>query len=266
MPSLRAAVIAALVFVFARTAGAAEPFSHADWTAVLQRFVDARGMVDYRGLARDRAVFDRYVARLERVGPKTSPELFPDRAHQLAYYLNAYNAMVFKGVLLRGPEEESVWTGGLLPGQTGYAFFVGMDITVGGEETNLKELEDDVVRAGFQDPRVHAALNCASRGCPRLPQKAFEGATLEQELDAAMRELVAEARNVKVDPAARTVTLSKIFDWFADDFLAYERRNGNPRGTQVDYVNRYRAAGAKLPRDFALAFFEYDKRVNKQQR
>jgi hypothetical protein len=245
-------------------AALAEPFSHAEWTQVLQRHVDERGNVAYRALAKDRGLLDRYLTRVAKVGPKTQPGQFPDRAHQLAYYINAYNAHVFAGVLSRGPEEESVWTGGLLPGQTGYAFFVGMDIEVDGRETNLKALEDDVIRAGFQDPRIHAALNCASRGCPRLPRKAFEGPTLEAELDAEMRRFVAEPRNVKVDAQARTVTLSKIFDWFADDFLGYEKRQGNAGANQLDYVNRYRAADARVPRDFAIRFFEYDKRLNKQ--
>lgn len=264
MPTRRPLAMIAFAALTALPALAAEPFPHAEWTQVLQKFVDQRGYVDYRALAKDRALLDRYLARVERTGPQNQPALFPDRDHQLAYYINAYNALVFKGVLARGPEKESVWTGGLLPGQTGYAFFVGMDVMVGGEETNLKALEDDVIRAGFQDPRIHAALNCASRGCPRLPRQAFEGATLDQQLDAAMREFVAEARNVSVDESAKTVTLSKIFDWFAADFIAHEKRNGNPGGTVVDYVNRYRPAGARLPRGYAVRFFDYDKRINQQ--
>lgn len=238
----------------------AEGFSHADWTAVLARFVDARGYVDYEGLARDRAVFDRYVASVETHSPVSHPALFPSRGEQLAYYLNAYNALVFKGVLARGPEKESVWSG-LISGQK---FFVGMKVKVGGEAMSLKKLEDDVVRAGFMDPRVHAALNCASVGCPRLPQKAFEAATLDAELDAAMREFVAEERNCRLDPAKKTVQLSKIFDWFSDDFLDYEKRQGNAKPNVIDYVNRYRAAEAQIPRDYRIDFPEYDKRINKQ--
>jgi hypothetical protein len=245
-------------------ARAAEPFSHAEWTQVLQRFVDDRGLVDYQGLAGDRALLDRYVARLERTSPETDPALFPDRAHRLAYYLNAYNAQVFRGVLARGPETETVWTGGFIPGATGYAFFQGMEITIGGRTTSLKELEDEVVRAGFQDPRVHAALNCASLGCPRLPRQAFAGPTLDAELDAAMTEFVGEPRNCAIDPARRTVTLSKIFDWFAGDFLAHEARHGNPGGTVIDYVNRYRPPAARVPRDYSVRFFDYDKRINAQ--
>jgi hypothetical protein len=267
VPAFRVAgLVAVLALTAAGGAAATEPFSHADWAAVLRKFVDDRGMVDYRGLSRDRATLDRYVERVGRISPRTHPAQFPDRDHQLAYWLNAYNALVFAGVLERGPEEETVWTGGLIPGETGLAFFSGMDVVLGGEETNLKDLEDDVIRAGFADPRIHAALNCASRGCPRLPREPFEGPRLDAQLDAAMRDFVAEPRNCRVDAATRTVTLSKLFDWFADDFVAFEKSRGNPDGTVIDYVNRYRAAGAKVPRDYDVAFFEYDKRINKQQR
>jgi hypothetical protein len=234
-----------------------ESFSYADWNAVLEAHVDERGTVDYAALARAPQSLDRFIASVER--PKSDPGRFPSANHRLAYYLNAYNAWVFRGVLARGPEKESVWKGGLV---SGYSFFVGMDIVVGGEKTNLKRLEDKTIRALFADPRIHAALNCASRGCPRLPRKAFEPATLDAELDAAMREFVSEERNVKADSAAHRVTLSKIFDWFDGDFLAFEKKQGNADPNLLDYVNRYRAAGAAVPRVWAVRFADYDKRLN----
>ncbi|MEO8585138.1 MAG: DUF547 domain-containing protein [Acidobacteriota bacterium] len=234
-------------------------FSYSDWTPVLSTFVDDRGRVDYDALAKDRGALDRFLAAVAGTSPVSHPALFPTREEKLAYWINAYNAWVFRGVLARGPEKESVWRGGLV---SGYSFFVGMDIVLGGEKTNLKKLEDKTIRALFKDPRIHAALNCASRGCPRLPRKAFEAATLDAELDAAMREFVSEARNVSVDAAARTATLSKIFDWFDGDFLAFEKARGNADPKLLDYVNRYRAPDAQVPRDFRVRFADYDKSLN----
>ncbi len=245
-------------------AGAADGaaiFAHDDWNGVLSRFVDEQGLVSYDALAEDRATFDRYIAAVERVSPKTNPELFPTRNHALAYYLNAYNALVVKGVLARGPEQESIWKGGLV---SGYRFFVGMKITVGKEKTNLKKLEDKVIRDGFQDPRIHAALNCASISCPRLPQKGFDPDHLDEELGAAMTEFVQSERNVQVVEASRTVYLSKIFDWYSKDFLSYEREQGNVNPRLIDYVNRYRGERYEIPRDLRVKFLEYDKGINAQ--
>ncbi len=258
--SLPGAVLAALL-LFSNVAMGANnsAFSHQAWSDVLARFVDTRGRVDYRGLAGDRETFDRYIQRVEAISPESHPAQFPTRNHELAYYLNAYNAQVFKGVLARGPEEKSVWTGLI----SGYRFFIGYDIEIGGRSMNLRTLENEVVREGFEDPRIHAALNCASIGCPRLPQEAFVPERLEAQLDAAIREFVDEPRNCTLDRESKTVSLSKIFDWFEDDFLAWEQRQGTQDPALIDYVNRYRT-GEKIPRDYRVEFFEYDKRINKQ--
>ena len=242
---------------------AASKFSYDDWNKVLSKYVNDKGMVNYEGLAKDRAELDRFVAAIEKTSPKSNPEFFPTKNDKLAYYLNAYNAHVFKGVLSRGPEKESVWSGGLLGG-TGYKFFAGMDILIGGEKTHLKTLEDKTIRENFKDPRVHAALNCASKGCPRLPQTAFDPEKLDAQLDAGMTEFVAEKRNVTIDDATKTVKLSKIFEWFSGDFVAYEKAHGDAAGNQIAYVNRYRGSLPKVPPGDKIKFFEYDKSINKQ--
>jgi hypothetical protein len=139
-----------------------------------------------------------------------------------------------------------------------------VDVTLGGTETNLRKLENKLIRAVFQDAHVHAALNCASLGCPRLPREAFVGERLEAQLEAAMREFLADDRQVAVSDEERTVTLSKIFDWFRGDFIDDERRSGNADPNLIDYVNRFRESDARIPRDYRVAFAPYDKRINKQ--
>jgi hypothetical protein len=199
-------------------------FSHRVWTEVLERRVDERGRVDYAGLARDRAGLDRYLAALARVSPDSHPWLFADRDHELAYWLNAYNAQVFRGVLERWPGLESVWREGLF----GLGFFRQRSVVLGGESTSLMTLENQIVRERYADPRIHAAFNCASISCPRLPRKAFEGSTLDDELDAAMREFVSDERNVRFDAESRRLLLSRIFDWFDDDFSTTSAGGATP--------------------------------------
>lgn len=237
-------------------------FRYEDWSRVLITFVDDEGRVDYRALAADPAELKAFLSRIAGEGPKTTPERFPGRSDRLAYYINAYNALVFEGVLKRGPERVSVWKGGLV---SGYSFFVGMKVRLDGSETNLKTLEDDVIRKGFADPRIHAALNCASVGCPRLPREAFLPARLDEQLDAAMKAFLDEERNVAVDAAGRAVTLSKIFDWYEKDFLDFEKAHGNAKPVLLDYVSRYRTSGPPVDRTFRVRFAPYDKRINSRQ-
>jgi hypothetical protein len=236
----------------------ANEFSYDDWNNVLERFVDDNGLVDYAGLREDRTALDRFIQAIETQGPETTPDLFRSREDKLAYYINAYNALVFQGVLSLSPTADTVWgfTG------TGLSFFVRMKVQVDGNKTSLKALEDDLIRDGFQDPRIHAALNCASVGCPKLPRTAFEPATLDEQLDAEMRKFVAEERNCRVDGSSGTVYLSKIFDWFRGDFEEFEERQGG--GGLIDYINRYRPPHEKIPTDLNVEFLKYDKSLNRQ--
>ena len=239
-------------------------FSYADWAEVLERFVDDTGRVDYEVLRQDRAAFDRFLDQIRRVSPRSHPDLFKTDVDfdpaALAYYINAYNALTFEGVLDLDPEADTVWgaTG------TGLKFFGINRYEIGGEKVSLKKLEDDWIRAAFGDPRIHAALNCASLGCPRLPREPFLPATLDEQLDAAMAEFASDPRVVEVSADGRSVSMSKIFDWFRGDFLDWEREQGRPDATLIDYVNRYRPESEQIPADADITFPDYDKRLNRQ--
>lgn len=235
-------------------------FSHDDWTTVLREHVDERGMVSYTKLKKEPQLLERYVRTLGEVGPESTPQLFPSRAARLAYYLNAYNANTFVGVLDGGGEQKSVW-GSLW---SGYTFFVGTKYLIDGRKVSLKRLEDKLIREQFEDPRIHAALVCASISCPRLPQQAFTGEHLESQLDAVITEFATLPMHVRVDPPSRTVHVSKIYDWYKDDFLAYERQKGAKSPSVIGYINRYRPADQQIPEDYRIEIMPYDKGLNRQ--
>ena len=230
---------------------AAKTFDHSDWDAVLAEFVDARGFVDYAALAKNRTQFDRYIKAIQTTSPDSDQSLFDGKDEELAYWMNAYNAQVFLGVLDWGTDIDSVWRG-LISGRN---FFVKRKVTVGGERMSLKALEDNIIRDRYQDARIHAAINCASIGCPRLPQTAFDGDLLNQQLDAAMTEFVNSDNHVQLDREDQTVNVSKIFDWFDGDF---EREHGSV----LSYINHYRTN--KIPATYDVDHLPYDKGLNRQ--
>ncbi len=265
-------IIAVVFLILPQLSFATEKFSHSDWESVLQSYVDQTGLVDYKGLSNDRGALDRYLSRIEKMGPDSNPELFPTRDDELAFYINAYNALVFKGVLSRGPEEDTVWSGLI----SGFLFFEWMDIQIDGEMTSLKSLEDDIIRGRYKDPRIHAAINCASISCPRLLRVAFVGESVDTLLEAAMREFANSESNVRVE--ADTLYLSSIFDWFAEDFLSFERhalgqgdgvnnigkQDSNKYQLVISYINRFRTTANQLSGNLSIKFNQYDKRINKQ--
>jgi hypothetical protein len=225
---------------------AAVPFPYAAWDALLKKSVDDQGRVDYATI--DRAAFEKVFAAVAASSPKKAPSQYPTRAAKEAYYLNAYNVLVWKNVLNRLPKLKNV-------DDQKVSFFFFTKFVVGGDEINLKDLEGDVVRPQFKDGRVHMALNCASGGCPQLPREAFTPEKLDEQLDREARKFCNEKRNVDFDPATKKLKLSHIFEWYRDDF-------GKSPDKVISWINHYRAADAQLPTDAKIEYVDYDWTLN----
>lgn len=222
----------------------------AEESSVWTRFVDRQGRTDFDAVAANSGSLDEFVAYVARVSPATSPELFPRRADVLAYHLNAYNALAMKSVIDAGV------TDGFTSFVKRQMFFRLRKVTVGGRRMSLSTYEDDVIRP-LGEPRVHFALNCMARSCPRLPQAAFSADELEAQLQAAAREFLNDPRNVRVDAAAREVWLSSILDFYARDFAPDGKRR-----SLIEYVNRYR--DEPVDPGLAVKFVPYDWALNRQ--
>jgi uncharacterized protein DUF547 len=234
---------AAIVLVLA-LAGA-KPFPFDEWDALLKQHVDERGRVDYAKV--DRAALDRLVAAVAAPAP-VKPPTTATKAAREAYYLDAYNVLVWKGVLARLPKHPNDDDAGR------DAFFHKARYTVTGDEVTLGDLET-TIRTTFKDPRVHFALNCASAGCPRLPREAFVPDKLDAQLDREARTFCNERRNVDFDAATKRLKLSHIFDWYKDDF-------GGAPAQVIAWINRHRPDGAKLPTDAKIEYVDYDWSLN----
>lgn len=235
----------------AAVSAAPVPFPYDAWSALLAKYVDDRGRVDYAALkanAADLRSFDRVFAAVAASSPKRAPSKYPTRAAREAYYLDAYNVLVWKNVLDRIPTLKNVYS-------VNDSFFKQTQFKIGGESFNLTDLESKVIRPEFHDPRVHMALNCASGGCPQLPREAFFPSRIDAQLDREARRFVNEKRNVDFDPAKKLVRLSHIFDWYKDDF-------GTTPNKVLDWINHYRDVNAQIPNDAKIEYLDYDWTLN----
>jgi hypothetical protein len=230
-------------------AEAGQPFSHDGWARVLRTAVNAVGEVDYGALKQDARALDAYVAMLAEASPVNRPELFPSKAHELAYYINAYNALVTKGVAKAYPTQ-SVRDLGML-----FGFFRREEYVLGGKKISLQTLEHDIIRKQYGDPRIHFAIVCASLSCPKLAAEPYVAARLDAQLDAAARQFVNERRNALVANGA--VTLSEIFKWYAGDFQ-------KQAPTVLEYLKKYAAPELRRALDGKLRvkYFDYDWAIN----
>ncbi len=250
-----------------------QTFSHADLDRVLYRLVDDQGRVDYAGLMTDPHDLERYYLLLATYSPDSHPHLFRTEQSKLAYWINAYNAATIKTVLTHYPissvaDVERPLPFFFLPRISGFFFF--QRVTFGGETTNLYYLLEGVIRKRFAEPRVHFALNCAARSCPRLPRRAFTAERLDEELDHETRKFLAEERNLKIDHSEKTVFLSSIFDWYEKDYLQWYRRQfPDQKATLFRYVALYvspeRAEELGRAASYEVRFVPYDWRLNDQR-
>jgi hypothetical protein len=240
-------------------AAAAPTYADAPFNLVLSRHL-AGGMVDYAGWRtrpESMQALEGFLAVIGRTGPHKTPMHFQELQAKKAYYITAYNAWVIKGVLDEWPIQSvmDVKHGLFSWLKKGAGFFYGRTIVVDGEETHLYNLENDIIRK-LGDPRVHFAINCASKACPALRAVSWTDAMLEQ----ATRDFMAQPHSVTVTSDA--IVLSSIFDWYAADFAA--------SGHVLDYVMRYsngaRATelSAARARSLPIRFARWDWEINAQ--
>jgi hypothetical protein len=202
-------------------------FSHDAWDRVLQAFVDEHGRVDYSGLLNNPEDLNEYYALIASYSPDSHPNMFTTRADRLAYWLNAYNAAVMKTVVSYYPissvkDVKKPRLFFFLPDISG--FFLFQKPVLGRQTISLYSLENKVIRKRFNEPRIHFALNCASRGCPVLSKEAYSAQWLDDQLDKDARRFFADPRNILVDHDQQIINLSSILDWFEKDFVQWQKK------------------------------------------
>ncbi|MHC4953453.1 MAG: DUF547 domain-containing protein [Planctomycetota bacterium] len=220
-----------------------ETFDTSDWAEVLRNHVDDLGRVDYEALRAQRTPLTRFLALIGKAGPSTRPELFPTREDRLAYWVNAYNAIVMDQVLRHWPLDSVI--------DHRLSIFVVTRYDVDGRALSLHGIENDIVREEYKDARAHFALNCASVGCPRLPREPFEGPVLDSQLERETRRFLAEPRNLAREEDA--AVLSEIFSWYAVDF----------RPSPIEWIAK-RRSDFELTRDTPVRYRSYDWALNRQ--
>ena len=251
----RIAAMALLLALFAPApARAADPFDETLYEGLLSRHTraveDTAGTrVDYRAL-RGSPDWQRLVRNLAQA----RAEDLASRAERLAFWINAYNVLAIDVVLQHYPVASIKDAGGLLTPV--WKIEAGR---VGGRVVTLHEIEHEILRP-MGDPRIHAAIVCASTSCPSLAREPFTASRLDAQLDAALAAFLTDSRKgLAVDRGAGTVRLSKIFDWFEEDFA--------PQGGVLAVVAAHapeaerawlRERGSKA----RIAYFDYDWRLN----
>lgn len=188
---------------------------YAAWDALLKKHVrwlpdGKQSRVNYRGFAADRAALKAVLDSFSAV-TRASFDGW-SRPQQMAFLINAYNAFTVELILTKYPDLNSIKDlGSFVQSAWKKKFF-----TLLGEPRHLDWIEHEQLRPRYAEPRIHAAVNCASIGCPALRDEAFTAPKLEAQLDDSMRRFMADRTRNRVKGGQ--VEVSSIFKWFREDF------------------------------------------------
>jgi len=230
---------------------------HSAWDAMLKKHVkpdDHLNRVDYAGWKRESR--DELLAYIERLEKTEVASL--SRDEQYAFWVNLYNAVTVALILKHYPvatiRDIDISPGFFADGPWGANL-----VTVGGVELSLDNIEHDILRKVWDEPRVHYAVNCASVGCPNLAREAYRGETLDAQLDAAARAYITSPRGISIEGGR--VTASKIYSWYDEDF-------GNSEAGVIKHVSQYAEgeAASRLSGLSSIDDYEYDWSLNDVRR
>lgn len=192
-----------------------EEISHDDWQDFLNKRVvtneEGINLVDYSHLTdEDYTLLKRYIDKMTQIDIERY-----NRAEQLAFWLNLYNALTVQIVTDYYPVS-SIEEINISPGLFSIGPWGKKLVTINNTPLSLDEIQNRIIRPIWNDQRTLYAINNASIGAANLSKKAYHGKTIEDSLNEAAFEYINALRGVQVIEGALIV--SKIYDWFNEDF------------------------------------------------
>lgn len=187
---------------------ATEPFRYDAYAALLSQYVDEKGLVDYAGLQAESDALRAFNQSLGQVSPATFRAW--SEADQIAFLINAYNAFTLQSIIDQTPIKASIRD---IPGVWRIRKF-----ELAGESKTLDNIEHQTLRKHYEEPRIHAAVNCSAISCPVLRTEPYTGEKLDAQLEEQVQRWLTSPEGLQIDRDNNTVYLSQIFDWFGEDW------------------------------------------------
>lgn len=231
-----------------------EKIDHSAWDALLQKYVDKQGFVDYtawKASGSDQQALDGYLRLLSSASLSGKPT----REARLAFWINAYNAATVKGILREYPTSSiRNHTAKLI----GYNIWKDLVLPVDGKNYSLEQIEHEVLRK-MGEPRVHFAIVCASIGCPRLLNRAYTASDVDEQLSVNAKAFFADKSKFTYDARRRTIQVSPILEWFATDFGA---SSADQMRTIAPYLPDDAAKKVAQSGAASVSYLDYDWNLN----
>lgn len=219
--------------------------THAALNRLLAQHVN-EGWVNYGTLDEQRHQLSAYAKSLAQ-----APVQSFSRDQQLAFWINAYNAFTLQLILEHKPKRSIRDINGAWDK---YRF------TAGGRALTLNQIEHEIIRKQFNEPLIHMVLVCAAKSCPILESQAFTATDLRERLQQAARRFARDRSKNRYLPKEKKLVVSKIFEWYGDDFVSRYAAGGNKLDAIRGYFSTF--LNEPLPSDLSVTYGDYDWRLN----
>nr|WP_293837481.1 DUF547 domain-containing protein [uncultured Arsenicibacter sp.] len=222
---------------------------HSAYDRLLKKYVNEKGLVNYKGFKSDEKVFNDYLAMLSKNPPAASWS----KNEQMAYWINAYNAYTIRLILDHYPLKSIKDIGSKIKIPFVTTPWAAKFFTIGGDKMSLDNIEHGTLRKKYNDPRIHFALVCASISCPRLRNEAYMADKLDAQMDDQGRDFLNNPSKNKI--GKDEAQLSNYFNWYKGDW----NKNGQ---SVVKWVNKY--SDTKISDKTAITYLDYNWNLNEQ--
>lgn len=209
--------------------------------SLLKENISNEGVVNYKSIIKNISQLNDFIGYLE----KTSPDKNWSDNKKKAFWINAYNAYTIQLITKHYPLKSILEI--KLDGKDAWNAPIAK---VGGKNYTLNQIEHEVLRKTYNDPRIHVGVNCASFSCPPIANFAFTEKNIESELERLMKQFVNDSKRNKL--TAKKIQLSKIFEWYKDDFTQ--------NGKLTAYISKY--ANIEISKKAKVKFLEYNWNLN----
>ena len=225
------------------------------WDKLLNQYVDGQGLVNYRAWKeQSHQKLTNWLQELSQINPNQ----YNQPNQQLAFWINLYNALTIAQVLKNYPLKS------ILPKFLGIpnwlalgAFFSWSVYSINKRRYSLNNIEHNILRQQFQEPRLHFALVCASIGCPLLRNEAYRADRLQTQLDEDARRFINNPHKVLYDSHSKILYCSQIFKWYRQDFLKVA-------DSIPDYLKTYLSRELELDADTPIRYLDYNWNLNER--
>lgn len=249
--------------------------THSRFNTILEKYVHG-SRVDYAGLKSSREELEEYTDILGSVS-EDEYKTWTDK-QKLAFWINCYNAFTLKVVVENYPIERSLTFVSIFYAPASSILQIpgvwdDIEFNAAGKKVTLDQIEHEILRKKFDEPRIHVAINCASESCPDLRAEAYTADRIEAQLvDASYNFVNDESKGVKINLDEKELRISSIFKWFGSDFehkygnqQFFQERDKEVRGVLgfiYSYLKSEKEKEFLNENKFSISYMDYDWSLN----